>query len=1015
MRNGDKRIGQPILFLVAGLLILLITSLTIRSLSHPPSPSSRATSEEPLNPEVPGSNTLLPASKSMIEKYAKWYPEANLTKIEDASTLWNLDPQTLMALATQSLFRPEAEGSDGSIGLMQLSPIDAENDLREVFKAIADRGNKDLFLSLASGSEAEGDWKTLLTSKENSSYDAALTNLAKKYLDLKIPAQSIFIASYRLWKYQQEFSSYPGEEFSAFRNYNLIKAAVNSFLNKNNTLPDSWNTFSNSLSDLVGHNLNEDIYGVGINQIVTQSMVDDLRNYVNTINKWIEGNAPILGSRQIVNLISQNLFPKGQEFIPGVLVVFDPNLPQDSLKKMFAQYGPDITYYLKTPNLPDEMKNLIKGWKQVGDSEQKQLLSLASPETNKPLAPEVSMPRYTFNKVVNNPPQEVSITSLPQPPDLGTAYQLALWGDPKWQNIFFSSYKGANNQSSNMMHWDSNKNSPQPPKYSWGDAIKLSTNQTSNNQYITNVDPDTGEAKFEDVVWQNNIKLPNGEVINGVKIFNHQAKGIGILERLWFTTSPNFGHNLTGQLVAIHDAKVLAEVIGKIYFVIDGKVTSYDPAILFAGDGNDLTIGSRNINGGFIYTPLISYTTAQIYLTSNAIVGRPGRDPSIFDQLYYRVVGQDFDKKILQTVPTLVASPQARKEFLSKYQQMSDSTPKEEYTYQERVLVTDSWTKVIKDDGYSLLSFRVPSPDDLGNTSLSIKYPESGIPPVNISLYQLIGTNQVGSNKVNFSFSNRFISVYSDTSLINNPGGIRIEFNKSIPLPKGTVITVSTTTKARAEVFWQHRNSTIGSLRFGVTAERKERPSEESNKGDNAGKQQFNPVMRDFIVNQIMVYIDDPMIYKDQYNDLRRALKFSPSNWLRPWNEGNLYLQEPNNVLLPLMDGLEQFGDAGYYDVLIKPGETLGNTSGIYYYGKGRYQSIFNPSIDVPLSAEQIEQTQMVKVDLIDKDEMYSLGFMNILLKLRKNSSIMIMPGMGPCEIAGVNLTLFGYYISSEN
>ncbi len=608
--------------------------------------------------------------------------------------------------------------------------------------------------------------------------------------------------------------------------------------------------------------------------------------------------------------------------------------------------------------------------------------------TSKPLAKEIPMQKVASARIINAPPAEINPEVVGNAVDIGSAFQLAQWGDSRYQKKFLDAYLGENVQTSVQMNATTDGKAL-PPIYSWIDFNQVDPGWEPNRQFIINKNPKTKETTFEETKYQENIKLPNGETINGIKVYDHLTDEVGVLEKIWLTTVPeNF--SFAGFLDAKLNPEVLAKSLGKIYVIVDNQVQSYDPKSLFAQSN---PYGAKYENGGFNFNPLLSYKkNAKVYLVPNPPVkGGPRVAP-----IWYKVAGQEFRGSALNDIPETNATNSTRGDFLKRYKPIENSIPQENFPIQEREV--GDWKKVIEDEGSSLLTFRVASLADLKEVHFEIKYPESGVPPLDISLQELIGTG----DRTNLSLSNRFISVSSDPK--DNPnGGIRVKFNQTLPLPKGTEISVNTHNAGNtSEVFWQHRPEFIGDLRMGIFHQKLDR------KSSLEGKQIFNTLPQDFVSSQMMVYLDNPAIDVDGYNkivvDQFKLLKKDGFGGFKyGFLEGNIYIVDPDGTLRPLVSGIEDLGLSGFYGWIIKPEAAAGGTHGLFYYAKGECRYVFNP-----------EGTRLVEASYDNKDDTYALAFNNSPLKLEKGSRLMVMPGFGPFESASVALTLFGYYRANQ-
>lgn len=603
---------------------------------------------------------------------------------------------------------------------------------------------------------------------------------------------------------------------------------------------------------------------------------------------------------------------------------------------------------------------------------------VAPQELPKPLQPEIAMPPVNFKYKLNDPPETIKPEIIGDPPDLGIAYQLALWGDPKWQRIFLEAYKGDSIQTSVQLN--NNDGKLVPFSASWVDKNYLSPRWQPNSSWIINKNSRTGVTTAEEIKYEKNIKLPNGEQITGVQIYNHEVEkdNIGILENVWFTTIPEnipqfFG---IGSPSANLNGEILSQVVGNIYLIIDDKVIVYNPKELFNGK-NPL---AKYEYGGFDFSPMLAYKKAQIYLCPN-----PNRDPNKRpDEIWWKAIGHEFDSSIKDTVSPTNAQIEARETFLEKNKLLEDTVPAENFSQHERTLVESLWSQTIKDDGYSLLQFRVPTKEDLNNIRINITYPELNIPSINLTLQELCGVNR--NDRI---FANRFISIFPDS----NNGGIKVVFNKSFPLPKGSQISVTTNNDAKTECTWHHRPETIGDLRLGIVHQTLDR------KKSVEGKQVFDTMQRDFIATQTMLYVDDASFDIQEYNKYLEANNFKVNQIHFLWgpNEGNTYIIEPGGALRPILSGLEDV-KGGFYGWIIKPEQPVGNTHKMFYFGRGSYDYI------------KENETKLKALGYQNKNEFFSLAYTDSAYLLQKGAKLMVMPGFLPFETARVTATLFGYY-----
>jgi len=252
----------------------------------------------------------------------------------------------------------------------------------------------------------------------------------------------------------------------------------------------------------------------------------------------------------------------------------------------------------------------------------------------------------------------------------------------------------------------------------------------------------------------------------------------------------------------------------------------------------------------------------------------------------------------------------------------------------------------------------------------------------------------IGTNRSDLTFAHRFISIFTDSN-----GGIKIKFNRAIPLPKGSEIQITCANSSTVECLWEHRTDRIGNIRLGVVNQTLERNN------SIEGRQIFNTLPKDFLVSQMVVFGDDPVINVDEYNLLMKKIgtKARGVNFLYGFNEGNFFVIQPDGNLKPLFSGFEDLGKAGFYGWVVPPLKPTGDTHQMFYYGPGKY--IYNYKNDDELQSISYSQ----------KEEMFSLAFNDTPFILSKGARLMIMPGFAPCETARVTITLFGYYRVEED
>lgn len=582
-----------------------------------------------------------------------------------------------------------------------------------------------------------------------------------------------------------------------------------------------------------------------------------------------------------------------------------------------------------------------------------------------------------ISNLLNNPPETIKPEEIPDPPDLGTAYLLALKGHTKWQKVFFPNYRHDNVQTSVAYN----------TLYSWIDFNRLDRTWEPGKQNIININPDDGSfAQVEGVKFEDDITLPNGEVISGVKLYDQRldGKNVGILERFWFSVFPEgpIADSIEARLgltKARLDPEVLEKVIGKIYVVADGKVEVYNPKDLFSGKNK--SVFAKAENGGFTFHLCTAYKKeAQIYVTPN-----PNRATNRGSEFFYKIVAQTFKSSIADKFPVTNADVHSRSVFFEQFKQKDKMVIKDAFPISERVLVKDSWVKNIDQEGLGRISLRIPDLNSLSRVKLVITYPDQNIPPIDISLQELIGIP-----RKDIAYSNRFVTVAAGQN-----GGITISINSDIPLPKNSRIQIMTLDNAVAECYWQHKPSDIGNLRLGIVNQTLERDK------SSDGTQTFDPLKKDFIVNQIMTFVDDPKVDIHDLNAQMKEIGLKPNQvqFIQGYIEGGVLVINPEGKIRALTSGGEDLGGAGFYTWIVPSETPAGNLDGMFFFGKGQYRYTYDAD------------GFATKIDYSDKDRMFYFAFDNSLIKLKKGDRLLMRPGFGSFETARVQATLFGYYL----
>lgn len=176
-------------------------------------------------------------------------------------------------------------------------------------------------------------------------------------------------------------------------------------------------------------------------------------------------------------------------------------------------------------------------------------------------AQEIGMPHHVFRHQVNSlPPLLVSESRIPNPPDLGTAYTLARLGHRKWQEIFLKNYRGAVISTSTKAY----SRSPSE-NLSIHDFIRTNSKDI---RFMLIRDLRSGGYLQIPIKHYDDLKLPNGEQIQGIRLFDHHASGVGLLEEIRLIIPPFSSKSAFDTNAA---SLVLRQQLKMIYIVIDNN------------------------------------------------------------------------------------------------------------------------------------------------------------------------------------------------------------------------------------------------------------------------------------------------------------------------------------------------------------------------------------------------------------------------------------------------------------